>query len=212
MLLIAVIRFLGERSTMPRISSTLIESLDRPHGRHKSESERSKKMHEEIELDHFLEAYQWVMDERLQVMVARERPDFLCARPDGSIIGVELVKIVRDPESAFADEVLFGRERMKPDDALNRISDVVCRKEEKRRQSGWLHPESTILVVQLMDCPTANLAWGLAPENFDPHGFEEIWLADFSEMEAYGTVELFGLYPEHLWGRYERTNVGKPYG
>jgi hypothetical protein len=42
-------------------------------------------------------------------------------------------------------------------------------------------------------------------------GFEEVWLADFSEVEAYDNVELFCVRPEELRGYYYR-GIQKPYG
>jgi hypothetical protein len=176
-----------------------------------SERQQARKMHEEIELAYFLAAYRWATGEGLDVRGSCERPDFICGRSDGSVVGIELVKVVQDPETAWAREVLFHRDYMEPKDALYRASYQVDRKEQQRQQTGWLHAENTILVVQLMDCPIAELEWGLAQESFGPHGFAEIWLADFTCVAAYGCIDLFGIHPADLWGYYDLPK-GKPYG
>ena len=44
-------------------------------------------------------------------------------------------------------------------------------------------------------------------------GFLEVWLADYTGIEAYGDIELFGLKPEKYWGFHERESPSlKPYG
>jgi hypothetical protein len=52
----------------------------------------------------------------------------------------------------------------------------------------------------------------LGPEEFTEHGFQEVLIADHSGLDAYGDVELFGLFPKTLWGYHERVYRGKPYG
>lgn len=186
---------------MPCLSSTLI--IPGEFKLSPSERQRARKTHEELDLGYFLGAYSWATDETLQVCHSCERPDFVCERSDCSLVGIELVKVIRDPETAWAHEALFHRDYMEAGDALYRISYEVDRKEQKRQQTGWLHAENTIVVVQLMDCPIADLEWGLAPENFSLHGFAEIWLADFTCVAAYGCVDLFGIHPASLWGYYD---------
>jgi hypothetical protein len=65
-----------------------------------------------------------------------------------------------------------------------------------------------------MDCPLSDLHRYLdrsSPQDYADLGFVEIWVADYSELEAYGTIELFGLYPPEFWG-YHELDRGKPYG
>jgi len=50
-------------------------------------------------------------------------------------------------------------------------------------------------------------------KDFESYGFDEIWIADYTGLEAYGDIELFCLYPSEWWGFYERPNpYAKPYG
>jgi hypothetical protein len=178
-----------------------------------SHHEEGQKMVEAMHLDHFLDAYEWVTGERLRVVRSGERPDFVCQRADESYVGVELTRVVRDPESAWADDVFEHQEYMSPHDAILRTNGAIGVKDEKRRSAGWLYPDATILVVQLMDCPLHEFGRDLFPEDVDPHGFNEVWVADFAGLDAYRDIELFGLHPPQWWGHHERPNSWrKPYG
>jgi len=72
-----------------------------------------------------------------------------------------------------------------------------------------------MLVLQLVDGTLDNIMWvfdGLR-DDFVDHGFEEVWLADYSGQEAYGDIELFGLFPARWWGYHRRPcPYRKPYG
>jgi hypothetical protein len=174
-----------------------------------SHHEEGQKMVEIVHLDHFLDAYEWVTGERLRVARSRERPDFVCQRPDGSYVGIEFTRIVRDPEAAWSDEVFS---HMSAGDAILRMNCAIVVKDEKRRSGRWLHPDATILVVQLMDCPIRDVGLDLLPEDVDPHGFIEVWVADYTDLDAYGDIELFGIWPLQWWGHHERPNpCRKPY-
>jgi hypothetical protein len=159
-----------------------------------SESDRAKKTVEEIELQYFIAAYSGATKEGLSVIEPSERPDFVCSRSDGTRVGVELVRFVGQP--------LF--------DALS-IFETIWKKEAKRDGSGWRLEENTILVVQLMDYPLKSLKIHFDRTPLTGHGFKEIWLADYSGIEAYGNIELFGLHPLDWWGYYPQER-DKPYG
>jgi hypothetical protein len=167
-------------------------------------------MVEEMELRYFLASYARGIGGLLQVRDSGERPDFICVRSDGSLVGVELSKVVRDPESRWADEVLFQRDHMDPVEALQGVYNRIGDKEFKRRGPNWRLRDDAILVVQVMECPLIHFQSLLEPPP-DPHGFKEIWLADYSELDAYGNIEIFALHPAQLWGHYP-SNRGKPYG
>ncbi|MCG6538254.1 MAG: hypothetical protein L7F78_26940, partial [Syntrophales bacterium LBB04] len=72
-----------------------------------------------------------------------------------------------------------------------------------------------ILVLQLMDGTLNQLRVVLADlqDDFTSHGFSEIWIADYSGLEPYGNIELYGLFPMKWWGYHERPWPDrKPYG
>ena len=66
-----------------------------------SDQQIGKKEVEREELYPFLEAYEWVTGESLSLVESGENPDFVCKRPDGSEVGIELSKITRDPHNIF---------------------------------------------------------------------------------------------------------------
>lgn len=160
------------------------------------DNENGKKHIERMELDYFIDAYEYSQCEQLVPIKAYESPDFYCQRADGSIIGIELTKVIRD----------FAGTEM---DALDKIYEAL----EKKK---GLTTEKTILVLQLVDCPIAELEYLLdesLKNDFGSYRFVEIWLADYTGIEAYGDIELFCLYPSEQWGYYQRPYPErKPYG
>lgn len=172
-----------------------------------------KKEVERTELRSFLDAYREFTGERLSIEGDGERPDFICRRPSGSNIGIELTKVIRDPHSAFADKYLNRQLFMDPFDALDRIYVAFDRKNEEI--TGWSYHDDVILVIQLMNCPLSELQVSLDQElqsDYANSRFIEVWIADYTGLEAYGLIELFGLYPLERWGYYARPDFLKPYG
>jgi hypothetical protein len=161
----------------------------------------------------FRDAYRDATGQRLRVVRKSERPDFICKRPDGTLVGVEFTLVTRDPESSSWDSILNGVEYMDGSDASMEIQAAVSRKAAKRAGPDWQLPDSSILVLSTPDCPISDLAYYLngVRGEFEGSGFTEIWLADHSETEAYGAVELFCLWPDEWWGWYRRQR-GKPFG
>jgi hypothetical protein len=87
-------------------------------------------------------------------------------------------------------------------------------KDAKRAEKDWQLPNSSILVLSTPDCPITDMDYFLEEYcrgEFEDNGFTEIWLADHSETEAYGAIELFCLHPPEMWGHYARDR-GKTYG
>lgn len=164
------------------------------------DNENGKKHIECMELDYFVDAYEYAMGEKLTPIAATEAPDFKCQQADGTIIGLELTKIMNS---------LGSEDYMKGMEALDKLYESLDRKK-------GLASENIILVLQLVDCPIAELKYLLDEslmEDFVSYGFEEIWLADYTDIEAYGDIELFCLCPEERWGYYQRPNPErKPYG
>lgn len=181
-----------------------------------SENSRAQKMVERMHLDLFIDAYADTAREELTVVRESERPDFICARADGEEVGLELVQAMREPEAAFWEEVVDGKDARDPGQASAAVFARIFEKADKLATGNWQSAANTILVVQAMDCPLPKLRWALEGdpplEELQSTGFVEIWVADFSELDAYPRmVELFGLYPMKWWGHHERWR-GKPYG
>lgn len=171
-------------------------------------NENRKKCVERQELYYFIDAYRYSSDEELIPIEATEAPDFICKREDGSIIGVELTKIIRDPDVKFFDSINH-KEYMDDLTAQDKIYEAL----EKKKGLG---SDKVILVLQLFDCPLSELITFLNEnlrDDFASYGFAEIWLADYTGLEAYGDIELFCLHPSECWGYYQRSYPNrKPYG
>jgi hypothetical protein len=173
-----------------------------------------KKMVEEEELNLFVEAYEHVTRQRLLLVRSEEHPDFICARKDGTLVGIELTRgegDVKVMESLHRDQGELDFEYSALDDVFSSIN-----QKEGLRQSDWVLPNSSILVVQMFFHPLAEAENFLTLNlqiDFEEYGFTEIWLADYTTVEPYGGVELFGLKPRKWWGYHEREDFsGKPYG
>lgn len=181
-----------------------------------SDKELGKKMSEEECLLSFLGAYKEVVEEHLSYSFGRnERPDFICYRPDRTQVGVELVRVMRDPRNAQADYILDRIDFMDGEEAHEMLYNMIEKKEKKRRETDWDLPDNTILVLLFVDCPISSLYLldDSLKHDFESYGFDEIWIADYSCEEAYGAIDLFCLYPSEWWGYYERQGHSwKPYG
>jgi hypothetical protein len=176
-----------------------------------SDHELGMKMVEREELGLFLEAYQTTPGVDRRFVSYSERPDFICSRADAVLVGVELTWVMCDRD--FRDS-MFGRDPSLYD-VVDGLYGAIQVKDRKRRTGTWTHRDNTILVLQEGDCPLARLGpWleDLGPEEFSDHGFAEVWVADHSELDAYGNIELFGLYPEALRGHFQAWYRGKSYG
>lgn len=168
-----------------------------------------------MELDPFLEAYEWTTKSALSVIERGENPDFVCARKTAEIIGLELTKVMRRGDIARWERILDRKEEMAPYDMLMKIQALLEQKERARRARYMARVPQTMLVLQLVDGSLDVVKHLLAGMNdeFKDHGFAEVWLADYSGFETYGDIELFGLFPERWWGYHQRPWPDrKPYG
>jgi hypothetical protein len=132
-------------------------------------------------------------------------------------VGVELAKLMRDPETAFWDEALDRRTFRSGDEVFYAAQEAIAKKGAMLKKGPWGNPGNTILVLQLMDCPLSEAKpffdRSLQVE-FAAQGFAEIWIADHTIIEPFGAVDLFGLHPGKWWGFHEgpRPHGHKPYG
>ncbi len=180
-----------------------------------SDQYNGKKEVEKGELDLFLDAYELATGIRLEITFGTESPDFICIQPNGEKIGVELTKITRDPRDASWEIILEKKEEMDSYEALEEMQRLVDKKEKTRVKWYNKNVEKTILVFQLIDCSIETLKSTLEDlkYEFKDHGFCEIWLADYTGLEAFGDIELFCLFPLKCWGFYKRLwQNQKPYG
>ena len=181
-----------------------------------SDQEYGKKLIEEMDLEPFLKEYEWATGLALQLVNRTERPDFIVQRSDGTQLGIELTKVMRDPESLFWARVLSGEEFADPVKAAIHLQKLIYRKDAKRSGSGWTLPDRTLLVLQLMDSSIDQVVLFLNDQiikELNETGFFEIWLADYTILDAFGTIQLYGIKPKMWQGLHSHSRTGnKPYG
>lgn len=182
----------------------------------RSDQDIGKKEIETSELIPFLDAYECVTGEKLSFSFdPTENPDFICQRPDGGILGVELTKVTEDRAVAFWQRLRYGEVMIDPFKCQETIHNLIERKEKARVAPYAANVRECILVLQLMDGSLRQVRSGLdgLQQDFESHGFSEIWIADYSGLDAYGDVELFGLFPAQWRGYHQRPWPDrKPYG
>jgi len=180
-----------------------------------SDSDLGKKMVEEQHLSCFLDAYYTVTGTTLSVSSSGESPDFICARPSGELVGVELSRSPHD-HGCVVDDRIWSNRTMVSYELLDAIGGIITAKECLRRAPHWRTPANTILVIELLDYSFESLTWtedSSLSDEYASAGFIEIWLADHSTLDAFGEVRLIGLYPPHFWGIHPQPALErKPYG
>jgi len=182
-----------------------------------SEQEIGKKEIEMMELLPFLDARKFITGEILSLIVgfSTENPDFICVHDEGQLIGVELTKVTEEHEKAIFDRIKYGEVQIDQYRTKEIIKYLIERKEKARSQRYTEKATENILVLQLVNGSFDQLkeAFDGLQGEFNSHGFTEIWIADYSGLEVYGDIELFGLYPPRWWGRHCRSWPDqKPYG
>jgi hypothetical protein len=180
-----------------------------------SEKDEWKKVNETEFLNLFIEAYEFITAKQLIIEKISENPDFICSLPDGSLIGIELSKVMRDPLDALDERINDRIFEIDVDDSMDIIQNIIFKKEEARSLRYVKNIKDTILVILLIEGSLKSLKNLLngRKNGFNDYGFSEIWLADYTGLEAYGDIELFCLFPSELWGYYQRPWPDqKPYG
>jgi hypothetical protein len=180
-----------------------------------SHSNLGKKMVEEDHLLRFLDAYAAVTGDSLTVIGDGESPDFICTRRSGESVGVELARSPHDYQGALWDRILTDQ-TMPANNLMWSVNSIIEIKARKQRSSHWRTPDRTILIIELLDYRFDSLAWtreSSFSRGYADAGFLEIWLADYSTLEAFGEVRLIGLFPPKFWGVHRQAAFeGKPYG
>jgi hypothetical protein len=173
-----------------------------------------KKMFEREEAWLFLDEYSHVTGVEMALVAVGERPDFACEK-EGQRYGLELVKVMRNPVFRGLGAIFGGDDHLHGHDAAIMVQNAVYAKEQKRASDGWHYPDSTILVVHLVDSDGEELLDYLDDQLMDEMaetGFCEIWIADDSPMGPFGTVQLIGIKPERWRGLHRHSCYGrKPY-
>jgi hypothetical protein len=169
-----------------------------------------------VELEPFLKEYEQITNFSLKIIERTERPDFIVQRSDGTQLGIELTKVMRDPESTFWARVLNGEEQADPIDTAIHLQELIYRKDIKRSESNWKLSKRTVLLLQLMDSSIDQVVLFLDVQiirEINETGFFEIWLTDYTILDAFGTIQLYGIKPKKWQGLHSHSRTGnKPYG
>lgn len=180
-----------------------------------SDQDIAKKAHERHLAEYFISARCDVTGKALQILHSDENPDFICVNTDAVEIGLEVVQVTRGPIDSFWACILDGQIELDPFYTSSMIHSLIERKELARKKRYSKKVDQCILMLALVNSPLQKLFVALEglQDDFLSHGFEEVWLVDYSGLDAYRNVELFGLYPAEQWGHHERPNAyAKPYG
>lgn len=113
--------------------------------------------------------------------------------------------------------MFWGDEPVPLDVLLDHIYRAVERKSKMVGSADWYTLDENILVLTLfgpVDCLLDNwFSDKSLVRDFADYQFSEIWIADYSIVEVYGTVQLYGLCPVAYWGMHPHRKAGKkPYG
>jgi hypothetical protein len=168
----------------------------------------------EIEREHlclFLDAYKAATGESFSEIIDSETPDFIVQDGRGRIVGIEITQL------RFAPDVQHMRRLFAPEpadhDAWWRLLDLMHSKDQTLPRGRWPECERKILVVMLIDTSLTAITAGIDTDTPTEGGFSEVWLADYTQAEAFGAVDLFAVVYPKLEGHFATGDQGqKPYG
>lgn len=176
-----------------------------------SESDLGKREIEREHLGLFLDAYEAVTGETFY-LIDSETPDFIGHDQQRHIVGIEIARFQYDPDSQFVRRI-FGTAESFDEDAWWKLLGLLHQKEEKLAKGRWHLCERKILVVMLIDCPLRQIAASFDADQPDGSGYDEIWLADCTLVDAYRGVDIFPLCHSTLKGTFDvASRDRKPYG
>jgi hypothetical protein len=99
-------------------------------------------------------------------------------------------------------------------DAWWRLLELMHQKDQKLPSGRWFQCERRIiLVIILIDAAIGGVTAGTETDRPKEDGFDEVWLADYTQVEAFGGVDLFAIVHPKLEGRFATGDYGqKPFG
>ena len=144
-------------------------------------------------------------------MIDSETPDFVGRDAQGRIVGIEITQLRFSPDERDARRIFPPNST--DDDAWFRLLDLMHRKHQTLTKGRWPQCERKILAIMLIDTTLDALMTGAETETPRNGGFTEIWLANHTQLEAFGAVDLFAVVHPRLEGHFATGDKGqKPYG
>jgi hypothetical protein len=162
-------------------------------------------------LDLFLEAYERATGETFLELIDSETPDFIARDKNNLLAGIEITSLRFSPEVRQMRSISPARPG--DFDAWYQLHALIVNKERSLLQGRWPECARKILVIVMLDASIADTAEQSETDALDLGGFDEVWLADYTQVEPFGAVDLFAIvHPTHK-GRFPTGDHGqKPYG
>jgi len=175
-----------------------------------SDRELGKRENEREHLALFIDAYRLATGEALLEMYDSETPDFIGQDEVGRIVGIEITQLRFSPDERHMHRIYpLDPYEM---DAWWRLLQLMHQKHQKLSKGRWPQCDRKILVIMLVDVSMDAVATGTETDR-DGAGFDEVWLADHTQVEAFGAVDLFAIVHPMLEGRFATGDRGqKPFG
>jgi hypothetical protein len=176
---------------------------------------RVRKEEEAEDIQIFIDTYPRATGKELILEEVNDRPDAVCRRADGTVVGIEHTRVRRWPEQARFEASYYRRDEMDPGDTFDEINRLI---EQKAAIRPNFLTSKTILMIAIYESDfdlAARIASDISEEDLISSGFEEIWLVDFKGIRegAHREVRLFGLYPAKWRTITDRSAFDrKPYG
>jgi hypothetical protein len=176
-----------------------------------SDSDLGKREIEREHLGLFLEAYEAATGEVFEALVDSETPDFVGRDERGKIVGIEITQLRFGPEDRHMRRIFppgpFDA------DAWWRLLDLMHQKEQTLSKGRWHHCDRKILVILPLDCSLDAVVGGADTDTPEEDGFDEVWLVDHTQVEAFGGADLFPVVHPELEGEFDvASRDRKPFG
>ena len=168
----------------------------------------------EIERDHvslFLESHRRATGEQIELVAETDPPDFIGRDADGNTVGIEMTQLRFSPRERSYRTIFPPAAH--DQDAFMGILALMHKKGLTLAKGNWHRCSRKILVIVLVDATLEAMATGMETDEPDEDGFDEIWLADGTQIEIFGGMDLFAVVHPTAEGVYDvASRDRKPYG
>jgi hypothetical protein len=177
-----------------------------------SDRDIGKRMVEREDLKLFLEAYELATGEVLSEMEGSETPDFIGPDEQGRLVGIEVTRFRFEQDERFRRRISVPE----PGDlgAWLWLLERIHKKQKTLTQGRWPECDRKILVIMMEGLSIADLSQGgIETDRPQPGNFDEVWLADGTQVDAFGAIDLFAVVHPTLGGHFATGDRGqKPFG
>jgi hypothetical protein len=140
-------------------------------------------------------------------MYDSETPDFIGRDEAGRIVGIEIAQLRFSPDQRHLRRI-YPHEFHEMN-AWWRLSELMHQKDQKLPKGHWPQCDRKILVIMLVDVAIGAVTAGTETDKPDDDGFDEVWLADHTRVEAFCGVDLFPIVHPALEGRFATGDYGQ---